>query len=401
MMGRGGAAAGAVLVLLAACGPAAMPPSATAPSTLPLAAVPVRVAPVSLTGIRRGAPVGDVVFGLDCAPPYGRILWTRTRFGDGTNLLRPINDALTESGMTLSRPGGPAAPVSLTAEVAGLSMELCRRKSWLTGTPRGDSGMVEVQVAWTLAGPQGVIHRTVTTGRAELPAALEPESPLLEAAMAAAAGRLAADGGFRRALAAATEGLPPPLDAAGPLEPAAAGARGTAVAVGGGYGTVVGRVGAHPLLIAAGRPGTAEVSVTIAGRTVPGLVERTAPALGLILVRVMEEMPGPLPAFALSAQRHPAAGTPLWAPAHPGAAGLLADWRTEEDGIPRLLADLPAPAHRAAPGTPLVDGQGAALAIVAGGPGGRAGGGYPGAADLVPAVPVREALAALGLRLAP
>lgn len=393
MMGRDGAAG--LLVLLAACAPA-VPLSSTPPSTIPLAAVPVRVAPVSLAGIRRGAPVGDVVFGLDCAPPYGRILWTRTRFGDGTNLLRPINDALTESGMSLSRPDGPAAPVSLSAEVAGLSMELCRRKSWLTGTPRGDSGVAEVQVTWTLAGPQGVLHRAVTTGRAERPAALEPESPLLEAAMADAAGILAADDGFRRALAAAAAGLPPPLSAAGPLEPAAPGARGTAVAVGGGAGTVVGRIGAHPLLIAAGRPGTAEVSVTIAGRTVPGLVERTAPALGLILVRVMEEMPGPLPAFALSAQRHPAAGAPLWAPGHP-EAGLLAEWRAGEDGPPRLLADLPAPARRAAPGTPLVDAKGAALAIVAGG----AGGGYPGAADLVPAVPVREALAALGVRLAP
>lgn len=400
MMGRGGAA-GTVLVLLAACGPAALPPSATAPSTIPLAAVPVRVAPISLAGIRRGASVGDVVFGLDCAPPYGRILWTRTRFGDGTNLLRPINDALTESGMMLSRPGGPAAPVSLTAEVAGLSMGLCRRKSWLTGTPRGDSGAAEVQVAWTLAGPQGVLHRTVTTGRAERPAALEPESPLLEAAMADAAGILAADDGFRRALATSAAGLPPPLSAAGPLEPAAPGARGTAVAVGGGSGTVVGRVGAHPLLIAAGRPDTAEVSVTVAGRTVPGLVERTAPALGLILVRVMEEMPGPLPAFALSAQRHPAAGAPLWTPSHP-EAGLLAEWRTGEDGPPRLLADLPAPAaRRAAPGTPLVDAEGAALAIVAGGPGGGAAGDYPGSADLVPAVPVREALAALGVRLTP
>ncbi|MCW2245104.1 hypothetical protein M2352_000695 [Azospirillum fermentarium] len=391
MTGRGRAAG--LLVLLAACGPTLPPggdPRPPAPG-VPLAAVPVRLAPVSVTGIRRGAVVGNAVFGVDCAPPYSRILWTKTRFGDGMGLFRPINDTLTESGMILPRPGGPvAAPLSLTAEVTGLTMELCRRKGWLTGSPLGESGVAVVQVAWTLAGPHGPLHRTATTGRAEIPPTPDGDAVLLETAVADAAGLLAADDGFRRALAASAAGLPPPLGAA-VLEPAAPGARGTAVAVGGGSGTVVGRIGGYPVLVAAGRGDEAAVAVALGGRSVPGMVERTAPSLGLMLVRVMEAVPGPLPAFALSAQRRPAVGAPLWAADGPRNAGLLAEWRTADGGA-RLLADLPGAGQDAPPGTPLMDADGAALAIVTG---------PATAAGLVPAVPVRAALAALGVGVDP
>jgi len=393
---RGWGRTAGLLLLLAGCGPALPPggdPVALAPSP-DMAAVPVRLAPVSLAGIRRGALVGHAVFGLDCAPPYSRILWTQSRFGDGTTLLRVVNDALTESGMTLSRPDDPiAAPVSLAARVEGLSMELCRRKSWLTGNPLGESGVARVEVAWTLDGPHGPLHRTVTTGRAETGAVPEGDMELLESAVADAAGILAADAGFRRALAAYAAGLPPPLDAAPRLEPPPRGSAtdGAVVAVGDGTGVVVGRLGGRPVLVAAGTGAQARVAVRIGGRSVPGLVERTAPALGLILVRLAEDRPGPLPALPLSGRGHPAVSTPLWAAAEGGSRrvpGLLAQW-DEGDGGPRLMADLGGQSRGVPAGTPLLDGGGGVLAFVTG---------PATAAGLVPAIPARRALAALGVR---
>ncbi len=391
---RGGGWGPAVALLLAACGPA-LPPGGdpvlleSAPEP---AAVPVRLAPISLTGIRRGALVGRAVFGLDCAPPYDRILWTQSRFGDGTSLLRVVNDALTESGMTLAGPDSPvAAPLTLTGRVSGLFLELCRRKSWLTGSPLGESGVAEVTVAWTLAGPHGPLHQTVTRGRAEVGATPEGDAVLLENAVADAAGMLAADAGFRRALARTAAALPPPLDRAPRLETPdrTADAADAVVPVGNGRGVVVGRLNGRPVLVAAGTGAQAEVAVGIGGSRVPGVVERTAPALGLMLVRLADDRP--LPAPALSTRPRPPVSTPLSAAGTGGGRvpGLLAEWRGQDGGL-RLMADLGGHRRDAVPGTPLLDGSGAVLAVVTGPPDG---------VGLVPAVPVRRALAALGVRL--
>ncbi|AWK86098.1 trypsin-like peptidase domain-containing protein [Azospirillum thermophilum] len=258
------------------------------------------------------------------------------------------------------------------------------------------------------------VHRLTTSGTAERDSGVpQGDIALMEDAFADAAGRLAADPGFRAAVArggpAASAGLvdAAPNDvrlpaeaarAAGPLSlqppspsPDPAGRAGRAqVRVGdgreSGIGLVIGTADGQSLLLtlAAGAAATLPVSPA-AGVTLAGTVEARDPASGLALVRVPARLTG------LAVRTGPArVGEPVTALTRGGEAetpGIVGSLREDpRSGTLLIQADLEG--VQAGAGEPLLDRDGLLLGIAAPGRD-RTARGVPG---LVPYLPVAGAL---------
>lgn len=325
-------------VLLADCGgrPAEEAPAAAPGSAPPIArgtTLPIRFGGFGTREMRRGTEVGRYVFGVFCQPPWDPIHWTTGRGLTHTPTLEQrFRVALTAAGFDVAGSGfgeysraadRKRARFSVTAELTAVDLRLCRRENWLTGTRMGEDGEGRIAVEWSLhAEPEGyLVHRATTTGTAVQGEAVpDGDSLILEAAFAAAAERLAADGSFRAAVSrgavvapiqaaagpavlARTGPVVPtgrgwsetPVPTFMPVAPVMAGAgRGgtlpavTTVAVGSGRGVVVGQSGAASLIVtaAAGPPDAMLVVRPAPAVALDGVVEGRDAVSGLALVRV-------------------------------------------------------------------------------------------------------------------
>ncbi|WP_051341375.1 trypsin-like peptidase domain-containing protein [Azospirillum halopraeferens] len=441
----------ALVLLLPACALSTWDPpprTAMAPAVAAGSTEPLRFGGLGLASMRRGTEIGRYLWGLDCAGPVGREFWTSgRRLREGATWEDRFYTVMADAGFAVTggagrfyeaKAQGRRARYTVSAELKAIRLELCRREDWITGADRGISGYGTVTVDWALYDPeaQRLLHRVTTTGSATTDTGLpEGDIFLIEEAFSTAAEGLAADDGFRAAVAKGfVPPLPdaPPIDVpavAGPMDPPmdglpappvalipaglaplevdgpplfdgfvedAAGRLAAAlVPVGSGHGIVVGAHrhdgGGSVLLVPdAALDGRSAVTVRpAAGVALDGTVERRDARLGLALVRV------PARLTALPVRRAPPAVSEAVHLATGGrrrtAPGIVGGLRPDpERGCDVLLADLDGPPPRA--GDALLDDAGnlAGLAL----PGGPA---LPGADPLAAFVPAGEVLRLLGV----
>ncbi|MGQ9364873.1 serine protease [Azospirillum sp. ST 5-10] len=404
------------------------PPRAVPPMVAPGATEPLRFGGLGLGSMRRGTEIGRYVWGIDCAAPFGRTFWTSGRhLREGTSWEERFAEVMGAAGYDVAGGGDRfyeikeqrrRARYSVAAELRDVRLELCRREDWITGADLGISGAGSVKVDWALYDAEAarLLHRVTTTGSAAVDGGVpEGDVLLIEEAFAAAVEGLAADDGFRAAVAKG--GGPPPslvpaaLQPAGPPAAAALGvdtppplggtveaARGriaaALVAVGTGRGLVVGEAegGAVLLAPAAAAGGGDTVTVRPAeGVALDGAVAGRDARTGLVLVRV----PARLTALPLRS-----GGVAVSEPVHRlldgrgrTAAGIVGGRHTDARwGGTVLLADLDGPPPR--PGDPLLDDAGNLVGLAL--PEAPA---MPGDDALPAFVPAGDALAALGATL--
>ncbi|WP_207455759.1 S1C family serine protease [Azospirillum sp. SYSU D00513] len=231
-------------LLLASCGTwLPMPHDASGPGASPAvpgpppvardATEPLRFGGLGFGALRRGAEIGRYNWNIDCAPPYERVFWTSGwNLRQGSGVEGRFREVMADAGFHVAgSPGGALAPAQdrrraryeVTGELRHVALELCRRRHWLTGSDQGVSGTGAVAVDWSVftAGEGRLVHRLSTRGTAALDGGVaQGDIALLEEAVAAAAGALAADPGFRAALSRGGGGLrhaPAGPDAADPL----------------------------------------------------------------------------------------------------------------------------------------------------------------------------------------
>ena len=174
---------------------------------------PVRFAELALGSMRRGTIIGRYVWDIDCAPPYEDVYWTTGRnLRQGSTVEERFAEVLTDAGFDVTgRLNGDQDPeadrrrarFSVQGDLRDIRLELCRRKNWLTGSGKGDSGTGSVRVDWSVfdAATGRLVHRVTTTGVARKDAGVpQGEIMLIEEAFATAAEALAADPGFRAAV---------------------------------------------------------------------------------------------------------------------------------------------------------------------------------------------------------
>lgn len=201
----------AAALLLASCATLDAPPKAkTAPPVARGSTEPVRFAELALGSMRRGMTIGRYVWDIDCAPPYEDVYWTTGRnLRQGSTVEERFAEVLTDAGFDVAgRLNGDRDPeadrrrarYSVQGDLRDIRLELCRRKNWLTGSGKGDSGTGSVRVDWSVfdAATGRIVHRVTTTGVARKDAGVpQGEIMLIEEAFATAAEALAADFGFR------------------------------------------------------------------------------------------------------------------------------------------------------------------------------------------------------------
>lgn len=447
------------VALLAGCAGMDRPESAGPVAPVPTGSTePIRFDDLRLVEMRRGEEVGRYVFGLDCVPPYDVLFWTtgRNLHEQGTYQAR-FREALAAAGFDVAGAGGGAldretdrkrARFTVSGELRDLRMELCRRVHWLTGAGHGESGEGTARVDWSVhrVSDGRLVHRATTTGSAALDHGVPQGRVLLvEEAFTDAALKLAADPGFRNAVArpgavfgppaavmpAAPAATPvatpatgpaisaavPPADRSAPLPllpaaapgsptilltPAASGSRvaaraesltGAILPVGHGRGVVLGTVDGGSLILttptAAGRD--TPVSVRPArGVTLDGTVERRDGTGELVLLRV------PARLTALPLRTDPPAVSELVRVAVNGGTalnpGIVA--RLEPgDGDTSDVGDADLSGARAAPGDPVLDEAGRLIGVTLPVPATPT----PARSGLVPFAPIGSLLARMGV----
>lgn len=404
------------LCLLAACAGTDPPLGPAVPAVAPGSTETIRFNTLSLGQMRRGTAIGRYVWDIDCASPYGRMFWTS---GLGFRRENTFHERFAEifEGVGFDVAGAVHAAGSdrqraryvVTGELREVRLELCRRRSWWSGSDRGISGVGSVKIDWTVYEPdaQRVVLRTATTGHAAVEDGVpEGDRLLVEDGFSSAAEALAAEPAFRRAVMRGG-GVPDPggrrwrmvpedrrdpVPVTDPIvaepigaDPWPADGPGTGlVRVGDGAGVVVGASGGGALVVAPlvpddrvlVRAGTASAQGGVAGAVI-GTVAARDGGCRLMLVQV----PAPLAAMRLrpapAAVSEPVIATGVGSDFATGMVAALGDG---------ILADLEGASPR--PGDPLLDASGHLLGFARGG---RADGG------LHRFVPAAEALAALGV----
>lgn len=408
-------------LLLAACAGAEPPPRPGPPPVASGSTETVRFNTLNLGKMRRDMQIGRYVWDITCGLPYERVFWKSGMGFRRENTFRErFAEVFEEAGFDVAgavyADGADKrrARYVVTGELREVRLELCRRQHWLIATDKGISGTGSIKIDWTVYATeeQRIVHRTSTTGHAVLEDGVpEGDVLLIEEGFGSAATALAADPGFRAAVARG--GVPPqavmpamggasagpsetpdsaaepepvhdePLRLSGPapfaglLDDNTGRIADTVVRVGAGRGVVVGDVAGHALVLA---PRAAADTVSVhAGRvTLQGSVERRDALRGLMLVRVPARLPAlPLRTAALEVSE-PVHTTADGAAFAPGIVGGL--------GVGVLQADLEGPAPE--PGAVLLDEAGNLVGLALAG---------RRDAGLTPFVPVADALAALGV----
>jgi Trypsin-like serine proteases, typically periplasmic, contain C-terminal PDZ domain len=204
----------AAALLLASCATLDAPPKTKSiPPVARGSTEPVRFAELALGSMRRGMIIGRYVWDIDCAPPYEDVYWTTGRnLRQGSTVEERFAEVLTDAGFDVAgRLNGEQDPeadrrrarFSVQGDLRDIRLELCRRKNWLTGSGKGDSGTGSVRVDWSVfdAATGRLVHRVTTTGVARKDAGVpQGEIMLIEEAFATAAEALAGDAGFRAAV---------------------------------------------------------------------------------------------------------------------------------------------------------------------------------------------------------
>ncbi|HYG88994.1 MAG TPA: serine protease [Azospirillum sp.] len=402
------------VLLLAACAGGDIPPVVAVRPVPTGSTEPLRFKELNTGLMRRGMEIGRYIWSLDCVPPYDRVFW---KSGEGYRRYNTFHERFAETmrdaGFDVAGKGydegedRQRARYTVTGELREVRLELCRRIHWLFGLDKGLSGTGTVKIDWIVyaLGEQRVVHRTTTTGHAVLDSGVpEGDALLLEEGFSSAVSALAADPGFRAAVA---HGHPPAMGGASagsvPLLPPSAPARSMAlsvtgaapfrgvpednaeriadalVQVGRGRGVVVGQVDGNAVILAPAAPGD---TVTVrAGRVaLEGTVERRDHATGLMLVRVPARLDALPVRTAMLEVSEPVHVTIEGAAFSSGiVAGLMGG----------IQADLTGPAPE--PGDPLLDSSGNLVGLALRG---RVRSG------LASFVPIGEALAALGVEAA-
>ena len=368
---------------------------------------------------------------MDCAPPYDRVFWTSGRnLRQGSTVTERFGEVLTDAGFDVAGQSthGSAHGVEpaldrerarfhVTAELRHVSLELCRRRHWLTGGDQGISGVGTVKLDWAVhtVAEGRLVHRLTTTGTAQVESGVDQGDVLLiEEAFATAAEALAADPGFRAVLSRggavaqplastmpavssaplASTDAPSSVSTAGSHPPLAPGGSSAALAppvlwggftitgppvahsmaldpvakampalvrVGNGRGVVIGEAEGRAVILTASAGVDTTVKVQPAASvTLDGLVEARDPLTGLALVRV----PARLTALPLR-QRDATVSEMVLAPVRGGgdqAAGIVGSVRPDRRlGVDLIQADLDGPEPAA--GDPLLDEAGNLLGL--------------------------------------
>jgi hypothetical protein len=207
-----------VCLLLAACAadPAGVTPPPLAVAPRPERLIALHVRHLTTDAMRRGGTIGRYVWSLDCAPPGDPVYWTGgERYTRGGSFAARVRESLRDAGFMADAAEERDARYTLAGDVRSVSLTLCRRIHWLTGTDRGTSGEGVVTVAWTLRDRRAdrIAASVTTQGTATLADGVpDGDAALLEQAVSAAAAKLAADPAFA-AVFAGPEGAPAPVAA--------------------------------------------------------------------------------------------------------------------------------------------------------------------------------------------
>ncbi|WP_448205225.1 serine protease [Azospirillum sp. sgz302134] len=210
----------AAVLTLAACATMDPPPQGKqtpgkqAPPVARGSTEPIRFAELALGSMRRGMAIGRYVWDIDCAPPYEDVYWTTGRnLRQGSTMEERFAEVLTDAGFDVTgRLNGVHDPevdrhrarFTVQGDLRDIRLELCRRKHWITGAGKGDSGTGAVRVDWSVydAHSGQLVHRVTTNGVARKEAGVpQGDIMLIEEAFATAAEALAADPGFRAVVA--------------------------------------------------------------------------------------------------------------------------------------------------------------------------------------------------------
>lgn len=222
------------ILTLPACINTPSPPPAPLALTPPLPR-PGLIAVQSLgtDSMRRGSEVGRYVWAIDCGEPTGALYWTGAEtLTGGTPFPARIREELRNDGYQPldEQADEKTARVRLKGQLKAVSLKLCRRSHWLTGTDRGVSGEGSVEVEWTLrdAHDRRELYRSVTNGKGSLEDGVpKGEAAIVERAVVAAARALAVDPRFSAVFAepAVAESMPVTETSETEAAPVAVGAR--------------------------------------------------------------------------------------------------------------------------------------------------------------------------------
>ncbi|ALJ34018.1 MULTISPECIES: trypsin-like peptidase domain-containing protein [Azospirillum] len=203
----------AALLVLAACMGGELPQTRKSPPVARGSTEPVRFDGLSLGSMRRGMVTGRYVWALECWPPYEDVYWTSGRsLHENSTFQERFAEVLTDAGYDVAGVQGSdyeaefdrkRARYILRGDLRAVNSDLCRRRSWLTGSSEGVSGIGSLRVDWAVydAVTGRLVHRVTTTGVARKDSGVpQGDVLLIEEAFGTAVEALGADPGFRAAV---------------------------------------------------------------------------------------------------------------------------------------------------------------------------------------------------------